>query len=70
MCYEKGGHARFIHANADAVACHARLRYFELSAADAESIADADLAIRKSINGEVFLRMAEDKAATSEEASQ
>ena len=54
MCYEQRWHPRFIHANTDAVACHAWLRYFKFSTTDAVSIADADLVIKKSLNSKVF----------------
>ena len=43
--YEQGWHPRFIHANADAVACYARLCYFKYRTTDAVAIADADLVI-------------------------
>src|SRR5271166_1158385 len=68
MCHEQGWHPRFVHANADAVACHARLRYFKYRTTDAVSIADADLVIKKSLNGEVFSELPVDKVITSEKA--
>ena len=49
MFYEQGCHPRFIHADADAIARHAWLRYFKFSTTDAVSIADAHLVIRKSL---------------------
>ena len=61
MCYEQSCHPRFIHANADAVARHARLRHFKYRITDAVSIADADLVIRKSLDSEVFSELAEDE---------
>ena len=68
MCYEQGWHARFIHADADAVARYARLCYFKYRVTNAVSIADADLVIRKSLNREVFSELAEDKVIASEKA--
>src|ERR1700730_7459176 len=54
MRYEQGWHARFIHANTNAIACYARLCHLKYRIANAVSIADADLVIRKSLNREVF----------------
>src|SRR4029077_2155776 len=54
MRYEQGCHPRFVHANTDAVARHARLRYFKYRTTDAVSIADADLVIREFLNSKVF----------------
>jgi hypothetical protein len=68
MFYEQGWHARLIHANANAVARHAWLRYFKLSATDPVAIADANLAIRKSLDGEVFSELAENKITAAQKA--
>ena len=68
MRYEQGCHPRFIHANADAVARYARLRHFKYRITDAVAIANADLVIGKSLNGEVFSELAEDEVITSEKA--
>jgi glutamine synthetase adenylyltransferase len=68
MFYEQGWHTRFIHANADAVTRHARLRYFKFSATDAVAIADAHLVIRKSLDGEVFSELAESKIVAAQKA--
>jgi hypothetical protein len=68
MFYEQGCHPRFIHANADAVARHAWLRYFKFSATDAVSIADADFVIRKSLDGEIFSELAESKIVAAQKA--
>ena len=61
MCHEQSGHPRFIHTNADAIARRARLRYFKDRATDAVPIADAYLVIKKSLDGEVFPELAENK---------
>jgi hypothetical protein len=61
MRYEQRRHTRFIHANADAVARHARLRYFKYRITNAVSITDANLVIRKPFNCEVFPELAESK---------
>ena len=68
MGYEQGWHPRFIHANADAIAGYARLCHFKYRIANAVSIANADLVIRKSLNREVFSELAEDKVITSEKS--
>src|SRR5580704_13110983 len=54
MGYEQRRHPRFIHANADAIARHAWLCHFKYRATDAIAIANADLAIRKLLDREVF----------------
>ncbi len=66
--YEQGWHPRFIHANADAVARYARLCHFKYRITNAVSIADANLVIKKSLDGEVFSELAEDEVITSEKA--
>ena len=68
MGHEQRWHTRLIHADADAVAGHAWLRYFEFSTTDAVAIADADLVIRKSLDGEVFSELAESKIVAAQEA--
>src|SRR5277367_431408 len=68
MFYEQRCHLRFIHANADAVARHARLCDFKYCIANAISIADADLVIRKSLDGEVFPELAESKIVAAQNA--
>jgi hypothetical protein len=67
MCYEQGCHPRLVHADADAVARHAWLRYFKYSATDAVSIANADLVIGKSLNREVFSELAESEIVAAQE---
>jgi hypothetical protein len=68
MRYEQGCHPRFIHANADAIARYARLCHFKYRITDAVAIANADLVIRKLLNGEIFSELAEDEVFTSENA--
>jgi hypothetical protein len=68
MCYEQRWHPRFIHANTDAVACHAWLRYFKFSTTNAVPIADANLVIRKSLDGEVLSELAESKIIAAQKA--
>jgi hypothetical protein len=68
MRYEQGCHPRFIHANAHAVARYARLCHLKYRIANAIAIANADLVIRKLLNGEVFSELAEDEVFTSEKA--
>src|ERR1700690_4211630 len=68
MGYEQGWHPRFVHADADAVTRYAWLRYFKFSTTDAVAIADADLVIRESLDGEVFSELAESKIIAAEKA--
>jgi len=68
MCYEQRRHSRFIHANADAVASHARLCYFKNRITNAVSITDADLVIRKRFDSEVFAELTETKITATQEA--
>jgi hypothetical protein len=66
MFYEQGWHARFIHADTDAVARYARLCHFKYRITDAVSISDADLVIGKPLDGEVFSELAESKITTTQ----
>ncbi len=68
MCYEQGRHLRFVHANADTVARYAGLCYFKRRITNAVAIANADLAIGKSLNREVFSELAKDEVTTCENA--
>jgi hypothetical protein len=68
MCYEQGRHTRLIHADAHAVAGHARLRYFQYGTTDTVLIADAHLVIRKSLDGEVFSELTESKIPAAQKA--
>jgi hypothetical protein len=68
MRYEQGCHPRFIHANADAVARYAWLRYFKFSTTDVVAIANAHLAVKKSLDGEVFSELAETKIVAAEKS--
>jgi hypothetical protein len=68
MFYKKRRHTRFVHANGDAVAGHAWLRYFKFSTTDAVSIAYAHLVIRKSLDSEVFSELAESKITAAQKA--
>ncbi len=54
---EQAGHLRIGHANADSIAGDSRLGDFEQRAADAVTIADADLVIGKTIDGQVFAEL-------------
>src|SRR3954468_3153254 len=68
MCNEKSRHSRVIHADADAVAGHARLAHFKYRIADSVLISNADFLIRKSFEGEVFSELPVDEVITSEKA--
>src|SRR3954447_11696283 len=59
MFYQQRGHPRLIHADADPIARHARLRHLKFSITDPIAIADADLAVRKSFDREVFPELSE-----------
>src|SRR5262245_9112276 len=67
MCYEQGGHPRFIHANADAVARYARLCHFKRRITNVVSITNADLVISKSLNSEVLAELAKTKIIAAKE---
>ena len=67
MCHEQGCHPRLVHADADAVARHAWLRYFKYGTTDAVSIANANLVIGKSLNREVFSELAESEIVAPQE---
>jgi len=66
MRYEQGRHPRIIHANADAVTCYPRLCHFKYRITNAVTITNAGLVIRKSLNSEIFSKLAEDEVFTSE----
>jgi hypothetical protein len=68
MFHEQGCHARFVHANTDAVTGHAWLRYFKFGTTDAVSISDAHLVIRQSLDCEVFSELAEGKIVAAQKA--
>jgi hypothetical protein len=68
MRHQQGRHARFVHADAHAVARHAGLRDLKFSSTDAVSIADAHLVIRKSLDGEVFAELAEGEIVAAQKA--
>src|SRR5215469_14938318 len=59
MCNKQSGHPRLVHADAHAIARHARLCYLKYGIANSVSITDADLVIRKPFDGEVFAELAE-----------
>jgi hypothetical protein len=63
---EKRWHPGIVHADGDAVAGYARLRYFKFSTTNAVAIANADLVIGKSLNGEVFSELSIDEVFPSE----
>src|SRR5215475_7874302 len=58
MCYEQGGHPRFIQPYTDAIARYAWLCHFEHCITNAVAITDADLVVSKSFNSEVFSELA------------
>jgi hypothetical protein len=66
MRHEQGWDARFIHANADAIARYARLRHFKYRITNGVAIANSDLVVRESLNGEVFSELAEDEIFASQ----
>jgi hypothetical protein len=51
-------HLRVIHSYADAIAGNSRLRYLEECAPDAVAISNADVAIGKTLDGEVLTEVA------------
>src|SRR5579863_1255690 len=68
MCYEQGWHTRLVRANAHAVARYSWLRYFKYCTTDPVSISNADLVVRKSLDGEVFSELAKSKIVAAQKA--
>jgi len=66
MFDEQGWHARFVHADGDAVARHARLCHFKYCITNAVSITDTDLVIRKSFDREVLSELTEAKITAAQ----
>jgi hypothetical protein len=63
MCDQQCWHPRLAHANADAVARYARLRYLEYCVTNLISVANADLVIGKSFNCEILPELTETEIA-------
>lgn len=57
-----------IHSNADSVAGYSRLRHFEYPITNAVAIANANLVVRKPLNGEILSKLAADEVFASEKA--
>jgi hypothetical protein len=60
-------HAGFVHPQTDTVAGDARLRHLKECAANAVPVANANLAIGKSFDGEVFAELAEGEIIAAKE---
>src|SRR5580658_11297189 len=54
---EQAGHLGLTHANADPVAGNSRLGYLEQCTANAVTVADADLVIGKTLDGQVLAEL-------------
>jgi hypothetical protein len=65
---EQGRYARLIHADADAVAGHTRLRYLEYRTSNPIVITDTDFVVRKSLNREVLSKLAKSEVITPKKA--
>ena len=63
---EQGGNARVVHADPDAVAGDARLGDLEDGGADPVAVADADLVVAQSLDGEVLAELPVDEVVSSE----
>ena len=63
---EQGRNPRIIHADPDAIAGDARLGHLEDRAADLVAIADADLVVAESFDGEVLAELSVDEVVSSE----
>jgi hypothetical protein len=61
MCHQQGWHPRLVHADTHSIAVYARLCDFEYSLANAVSITNTDLVIRKSFDGEILAELSESK---------
>ncbi len=66
--HQQGRDAWIVHANSDAIACHAGLRHFEQRAPDAIPVADAHLVVRQTLYGEVLAELPEDEIAAAQGA--
>jgi hypothetical protein len=64
MCDQQSRHPGLIHSYANAVARHTRLRNLEESAADAITVADADLAVGQTFHREVLSELPECEIAS------
>src|SRR5262249_59716584 len=58
VCHEERRHRLFVHADADPVAGDARLSDLEERVADSIAVADADLVVRETLDGEVLPELA------------
>jgi len=58
MGHQRRRHRRLVHADANAVTGDARLRDFEQRSADAVAVADADLVVGETLDGEVLADLA------------
>ena len=56
---EQGRHPGLVHSDADAVTGHTRLRHLEQRAPDPVAVADANLIIGHTFNGEVLAKLSE-----------
>ena len=63
---QQGRHLRLVHANPDAVAGDARLGDLEQGRADPVAVADADLVVRQSLDGEVLAELPVDEIAAAQ----
>ena len=61
---QERSHLRLVHANPNAVAGGPRLRHLEQSSPDPVAVADADLVIGQSLDGEVLAELPVSKIAT------
>src|SRR5271170_7958764 len=59
------GHLWFIHAYANAVACHPWLGNLEQRGANPITVADAHCSVRQTVNGEVFSKLSIREIATA-----
>src|SRR5262249_32120783 len=66
MLHQQGSHARLVHSDSNPVAGHARLRHFKQRAADAITVADADLIVRQSLHREVLAELSKHEVASPE----
>jgi hypothetical protein len=66
MSYEQGWHARFVHADAHAVAGDSWLRDLEESGADAVAVADTDVGVGEAIDCEVFAELSKGEVVSAQ----
>jgi hypothetical protein len=64
--HQQRRHLRIVHSNADAIAGHPRLRDFKESSPNSVAISDANVIIRKALDGQILAELSIDKVSPPE----